>query len=51
MVNDLMKRVDKPVLGIRAPASRPTYYAAFCIASAVSAPVAVILWVIEWLWM
>jgi hypothetical protein len=51
MVNEWMKRSQKPVLGVHAPATRPTLYAAFCVATALSIPVACVLWVVEWFWM
>ncbi|MGK7755011.1 hypothetical protein [Roseovarius sp. C03] len=46
----LMAKNTDPVRGVRAPTVRPTLYAAWLVAVAVSVPVFVVLSVFEWLW-
>ncbi|MGR1582260.1 hypothetical protein ACSSNL_12425 [Thalassobius sp. S69A] len=45
-----MNQKETRVLGVRALTPRLTVWALTLIASAVSVPVAVILWAIEWVW-
>lgn len=38
------------ILNVHAPSPRPTLFAALCISVALSVPVAMILWLADWLW-
>ena len=45
----MAKKTD-PVRGVTAPSVRPTAYAAWLVAVALSMPVFVVLSVIDWIW-
>lgn len=45
-----MTKKSDPVCGVTAPSVRPTAYAAWLVAVALSVPVFVVLSVIDWIW-
>jgi hypothetical protein len=45
-----MAKARKPVRGVTAPSVRPTFYAAWLVAAALSVPVFVVLSVIDLIW-
>lgn len=50
MVNAAMAKTTKPVRGVTAPSVRPTAYAAWLLAVALSVPVFAVLSLIDWIW-
>ncbi|WP_306154373.1 hypothetical protein [Roseovarius sp. MMSF_3281] len=45
-----MTKPAKRILGVHAPAPRPTPWAAFLLALGLAVPVGVILSVVDWMW-